>query len=64
MSNISILKDELGDKILKEDHEGYKLLFDNKETAFSLCKNCLKMNFFNIQDKQFNCVNCSEVQTA
>jgi hypothetical protein len=67
MSNISLLSDvstQLGNKILTEDHEGYKLLSENKEIAFSLCKSCLTMNFFSINAKEFNCSNCLEVQTA
>jgi hypothetical protein len=63
MSNISLTK---YCQLVHEpqDHEGYKLLSENKETAFSLCVECLEMNFFNIQDKTFNCVKCNKEQSC
>lgn len=55
MSNIS--------KLMYE-RDGYRLLSENKEIAFSKCVNCFETNFFGINEKRFSCAKCGMDQTS
>jgi hypothetical protein len=46
------------------EKEGYELLSENKEIAFTLCTNCYENNFFGVNDKSFQCVKCGVNQSA
>jgi ribosomal protein S27AE len=49
---------------LQYEKEGYFLLSENKEAAFTKCVNCYETNFFGIKDKSFKCSKCGVVQTT